>query len=491
MQDYPFRTTPFPHQLKEFTDHWRTPGRAILWEPGTGKTKLMIDVAGALYLADEIDGVVVVAPNGVHRNWATDEIPVHLPKAILEQSHYEFWHTGKAGTKYHQRAMAGLLAHKGLAWIMMSYDAAMTVAGKKYLWDFLRKRRVLYVMDEGHAIKSPGAKRTKSIVASTKYAPYRRLLTGTPIATGPFDLYSQVQAIDEQLWDRHEFGSYRVFKFHFGQWFTAADCHQLHGYDPGFDKLLGYKHLDQLADILGTVSSRVTKKDAGLNLPEKLYSKRYYDLTPLQARLYEELRQDYYAEVSEGKIVEAALAIVRLLRFQQIICGYVKVEDEEPVHMLEGPNPRMDALREIIEATPHAGIIWARFTKDVDQIMELLAEMKQVAVRYDGQVSDDEAAEAKRKFQAGEAQWFVGNPAKGKEGLTLHIAQTVVCYNNSFKLLDRLQSEDRAHRIGMKNPVNYIDIVAAGTIDEHIVRALRNKLDIASQITGDELKEWI
>jgi SNF2 family DNA or RNA helicase len=262
----------------------------------------------------------------------------------------------------------------------------------------------------------------------------------------------------------------------------------MNGYDPGYDKLLHYKNTEQLNEILASVSSRVTKESAGLNLPPKLYSKRYYDLSSEQMRLYNELRDEYLATMKDGSVVDGNLAIVRLLRLQQIICGYAQTDDEEPIKMIGDKNPRMELLGEIVEGLYTPVIIWARFTKDIDQIMELLGDK---AVRYDGKVSEDQAAVNKKRFQNGEAQFFVGNPQKGKEGLTLIQAQTVIYYSNSFKLIDRLQSEDRAHRIGQKNLVNYIDLVAPKTVDEHIVKSLRSKFDIAAQITGDELKDWL
>lgn len=484
---YQFHSKPFRHQLEAFQASRELPSYAILWEQGTGKTKLAIDTACDLWERGEIDAVLVVAPNGVHRNWLTDELPAHVPTRVRGKIACEFWDTPRSKNVGFKAKMDRLLKHKGFAWLLMSYDGFMTERGKRLVWKWLRHRRCLYILDEAHNIKSPGAKRTKSIVASGKYAPFRRILTGTPVAQGPFDIYSQLKFLDEDFWKGHGLDSYRVFKFHFGEWWTRAQAEEVLGYDPGYDQLIEYKNLEELNRILASVSSRVTK-DEVLDLPPKLYSKRYFDLTTKQRQLYEQLREDFIAELEDGAVVDGGLAIVRLLRLQQIICGYVQTEDEEPVRLLGNKNPRLDLLGEVAEGLSHPAIIWARFTKDIDQIMDLLGER---AVRYDGRVSDDDAERAKQAFQSGDAQFFVGNPAKGKEGLTLVQARTVIYYSNSFKLIDRLQSEDRAHRIGQEHPVNYIDLIAPGTVDEHIVRALRSKFDIAAQITGDELREWL
>lgn len=516
--DYQFKTTPFKHQLETFMQSRDLESFAIFWEQGTGKTKEMVDQAAYLFLKGEIDAVLILAPNNVHRNWITDEVPTHCPDEVLKGSAMHFYQSSKAATVWHKRAIERLMGHKdGLVWLAMSYDAFMTKKGKKLAWDLLSKKRVLYIIDEAGRIKTPGAKRTKSVVASSKYARYRRLLTGTPVANGAFDVYSLMKFLKEDFWKKYNLSSFFAFKNKFGIFEKGYNGAQ----GKEYDILVAYKNLDKLYEILKTTSSRVTKDDV-LDLPPKLYSKRYFDLTPEQEAAYIQLREEYMTFV-EGDLVTAPLAIVRLLRLQQITCGYVPsdereveiieedgevtVKENQRFHLLGDSNPRLELLAEICGDLPHKAIIWAKFTKDIDQIMDMLGSE---AVRYDGQVKDAERAEAIARFQGRrpifeggtrtgweevpveqQAKYFVANPAAAGEGLTLHAARTVIYYNNSFKLVDRLQSEDRAHRIGQQHPVSYIDIVAPDTVDEHIVRALRNKLNIANQITGDKFKEWL
>lgn len=485
---YEFHTQPFPHQKETFENSKDLSAYAILWEQGCGKTKLAIDNACYLFEKGEINAVLVVAPSGVHRNWLTDELPTHVPTRLRSQIRARVWESSKAKQVGFKANLQELLKEGGFSWLFISYDGFMTETGKTFVWNFLKKRKCFYVIDEAHNIKTPGAKRTKSIVASSKYAPYKRILTGTPVAQGPFDIYSQLKFLDDDFWKSHGFSNYSTFKFHFGEWWTRQQSVQNVGFDPGYDKLLRYRNIDQLQKILASASSRITKDTAGLNLPPKLYTQRYYELIPEQRRVYNQLVSEFVAVLENGQVVEANLAITRLLRLQQIICGYVQTDAEEPIQQIGDKNPRLDCLEEIISGLYQPAIIWARFTKDIDQIMDLLGNK---AVRYDGKLTEDEAAESKRRFQAGEVQFFVGNPQKGKEGITLIQAKTVIYYSNSFKLIDRLQSEDRAHRIGQNDAVTYIDITAPKTVDEHIVKALRNKFDIATQITGDQLKDWL
>lgn len=487
IDEYPHMIDPFDHQLDHLHKNIDKKAWGLLWEQGTAKTKPIVDTAAFKFINDEIDGLLVVAPPGVERNWNTDEIPKHLPSDLTFDTMVQVFLTAKKNNKVHKRAMNALLHWDGLAVLLISYNAFMTKEGKETVRMFLRHRRTLYVLDESHMIKTPNAKRTKSIVASGKYAEYRRILTGTPIAVGPFDLYSQIRFLDEFFWKNKGIHGSVEFRQHFGRWFTRADCQKLHGYDPGYDKLLEYQNLDELKLWLTEITDRVVK-DKVLDLPPKLYTKRYFDISPAQRAAYKTLDEELMLQVGD-EIITAELPIVKLLRFQQIACNYVPVGEDEPVHMFSDKNPRMTVMESIRDETHNPAIVWARFTHDVDQLMDLLGKD---AVRYDGSVDDDTAERNKLAFQKGDAKWFVGTAQKGGPGLTLTQAKTMVYYSNSFRLIDRLQSEDRCHRAGMdEHPVNYIDIVANDTVDEHIVSNLRNKRDVATEIQNDDWKEWI
>lgn len=498
---YRSKTKDFDHQSTTLGAIWTKGAFAIFWEQGLGKTKHVLDNAAALYEAGEIDCLFVVAPNGVHRNWIAEEITKHFSDRVMAKVKGFAYHSSKAKTKKHQKAAKEIIAHKGLAVIAISYSAFMTTGGKPYAKQVLTKRKCFYVLDESAYIKTPGAKRSKSIVASGRYAEYKRILTGTPVSNKPFDIYNQMRFLDPDYWKAKGLGNFNVFKNYFALWKD-----QMLESGRTFPMLLAYKNLDELHDMIAPDVSRILKEDA-LDLPPKLYSKRFFDMSPKQSKLYKELRDNYMADLDGGS-VSAELAITRMLRLQQITCGYVAIEEkvipdpEQPdyfefvpkvVHIEEGKNLRLKLLEEIVETLEGKAIIWARFTKDIDLIMELLGDR---AVRYDGQVKTDARAEAINSFQHDTpekpgAQFFVANAAAAGTGLTLTKASTTIYYNNNFRLDERLQSEDRNHRIGTKSAVNYIDIVANDTIDDHIINALVEKKDISRIITGDAIKEWL
>ncbi len=494
---YTPKTRQLEHQRAHFEEHARKAAFAILWEQGTGKTKEAIDEIGLLLSEGAVEAIVLVAPNGVHRNWLTDELPKHMPDELFASLHPHIWQTEKAGTKWHQRKVERMLASNGVPMLIFSYDGFMTEKGKKAAWSLLSKRKCLYILDEAHHIKTPGAKKTKSILASSRYAPIRRILTGTPVSVGPFDLYSQLKFIDEHIWDEIGCSTFQAFKTFFGVW------------EKGYNRKLGreypvlveYRNLHILNKILDRVSSRVLKDDV-LDLPPKLYTNRYYEMTSQQAEIYERLKEEFMYDHGDGRITNASLAIVRLLRFQQVLCGYLPFEDENGdmgVEIIPGGNPRLDCLHEAIEDLPHQAIIWARFTKDIDLIIDRIVGDGKKVSRYDGRCTDADLERAKQAFNKGETDFFVGNPAMGSEGLTLIGAKSAIYYNNTFRFIHRLQSEDRCHRMGQEGVVHeghglgvlYTDLICQDSVDEHYIRNLLAKQDVASKITGDQLKDWL
>jgi SNF2 family DNA or RNA helicase len=491
--NYEFKTKPFSHQLTTFEETWHLPWHAVFWEQGTGKTKLIIDTAAKLYMEDEIDALVILAPEGVHRNWITDEIPIHMPDSVAEQARTFFYQSGRSGTKWHKAECEAVKKHDGLAVLAMTYDAAKTkkrkdwIGGHEFLKNFLTSRRAMLVLDEATRIKSPSAGITKIAVGFGRakglagLAEYRRILTGTPVANGPFDVFSIFKFLSRDFWADRGFSSFHSFKTYFGIFRTMQNREGRQ-----WEQLLDYRNVEELEATIGPHSSRVTK-DEVLDLPPKLYQKRYFDLSPEQERAYRDIREEFMLWLESGEMITAPLAITRLLRLHQITSGYIPHDEGEEVHLFS-QNPRLKLLEQICEDTTGKAIIWARFRRDIDQICEMLGDS---AVRYDGGVSADDRARAISDFQQGGARWFVANPQAAGEGLTLHAATTVIYYNNSFKLTERLQSEDRAHRIGQEHPVTYIDIIAPGTVDEHIVKALREKQEIARVVLGDQIKEWL
>ena len=490
-----FKTKPLAHQLVEHNTYKDDPLRALWWEMGTCKTKVVLDYAAHLYRLGKIDGLFVVAPGGVEDNWILDEIPKHLPDDVAEFTEMMAFSTKEMHTQRWQETAPDFLKHNGLAILAMSYDAIMTERkrhhkkkcryfGAEFARAFLGKRRCLYVVDEGTYIKNAGTKTTKRVMASAKYAPYRRLLNGTPVIDSPFHAYTQIQWIDKTVLARKGVHSFAEFKVFFGEWEK-----RMRKDGRTFPNLVRYRNLNILKDCIAEIGTRVLKKDV-LDLPPKVYTKVYYDLTFSQRKMYDALKNEYVASFADGSEITAELAIQRLVRLQQVCSGYLPADDDwdEPLREIGKDHPRLASLRGIVERTTGQGIIWCKYNIDSKQIAMLLEKMGESYVVY----SKDNRNEARKGFQEGKYKWFVAKQSSGAaRGLTLTAATTVVYFNNNFVMDDRAQSEDRAHRHGQENKVVYIDIIARDTVDEHILAVLRRKRDISGIVTGDSPQSWI
>ena len=231
------------------------------------------------------------------------------------------------------------------------------------------------------------------------------------------------------------------------------------------------------------------KKDC-LDLPEKTYTVRNVPLTMEQIRIYKDLQKEAMTLLEDGQLVSAPQVITQMLRLQQLLSGHMKTDEGE---MIEIASQRLDAMMSCIEEVSGKIIIWSRFRYDIIQIRNALAKAygDQSVVSYYGDTSDEDRQRAIDRFQNGEARFFVANPATAGYGLTLTEANTVIYYANDFNLETRIQSEDRCHRIGQKNPVTYIDLIAESTIDEKIVKSLRDKIDIGAKVLKEEAREWL
>jgi SNF2 family DNA or RNA helicase len=181
-----------------------------------------------------------------------------------------------------------------------------------------------------------------------------------------------------------------------------------------------------------------------------------------------------------------------MMRLHQITCGHLKNDDGT---ITDIKNNRMRELLDVLGEVEGKVIIWANYVHDIKEIVKHVNKEfpNEVIVEYYGAIDSEKRQENIVKFQDPEsnARFFVGNPQTGGYGITLTAANTVIYYSNGYDLEKRLQSEDRAHRIGQKKSVTYVDFIAPKTVDEKIVKALRKKMNIANEVMGEDWREWI
>jgi SNF2 family DNA or RNA helicase len=423
-------------------------------------------------------GPLIIAPKGVYRNWYSSEIPIHLASHIQHKMVLWTASTSKTKDKEYQQLFE---SDYDLHILVMNVEAFSTKKGIDFASKFLRTHKTIMAVDESTTIKTPSAKRTKAIVDLGTKAHYRRILTGSPVTKSPLDLYTQCAFLHEDLLG---FSSFYAFRNRYA-----------HMIDRNFGgrrvQIVGsYQRLDELADILNKFSYRVLKEDC-LDLPEKIYIKREIELTDEQEKAYATMKSAALASI-KGKLATAPHVLTQMMRLHQITCGHLKTDEGD---ITELKSNRLDELMDVLEEVEGKAIIWANYIYDIEHIV---AEIKKKygddsVVQYYGAIASDQRQTNIEKFQDPKSNYrfFVGNPQTGGYGITLTCANTVIYYSNGYDLEKRLQSEDRAHRIGQKKSVTYVDLIAAKTIDEKIVKALRAKINIASTIMGEELKDWI
>ena len=475
--NYKFKTKPYAHQMTALEKSWNRETFAYFMEMGTGKTKVLIDNLAMLYDKGKVNGALIIAPKGVVGTWYNNEIPAHLPDHIDYKS--VLW---KAAITKKQQEKLDTLFQPGedLHILIMNVEAFSTTKGMNFASKFLSSHRTLMAIDESTTIKTPTAKRTKNIIKLAGSAGYRRIMTGSPVTKNPLDLYTQCDFLSPWLLN---FTSYYAFRNRY------AEMKTLHMHGRQIQVVNGFKNLGELSDKLKEFSYRVLKEDC-LDLPDKVFIKRQITLTPDQRNLYEQMKKEAMA-ILKGKQSTTVNTLTQLMRLQQITCGHFTADDgaTQPI-----ANNRITELMNVLDETEGKAIIWAHYQYDITEIIK--AVVKEYGpgsvVDYYGLTPQEERQPNIKRFQDDpKCRFIVGTPSTGGYGITLTAANTVIYYSNGYDLEKRLQSEDRAHRIGQKKNVTYIDIICEDTVDEKIVKALRDKINIASEVLGEELRAWI
>lgn len=468
-----FKTQPFKHQLDALQITRNKEFAALLMETGTGKTKVAIDTAANLYNEKKINGLLIVAPKTICRNWSEKEIPSHLPDEIKRKT--VIW--GPKNGRFEKELSA--LYHNSFDRLSIFIVNVETINGDRCFDEcekFLKAKACLMVIDESTTIKNFKAVRTKSCIALGKLAKYRRIMTGTPATENPMAYFTQFEFLKKGSLGSNSYYGFRN---------TYGVLKKRYVNGRSFDEIIGYQRLNELKDRITQHSYRVLKKEC-LDLPDKIYEIRYIDPSTEQQRVYELIRSETMALLRNGDLVLAPLMITQILRMRQALCNLTSAEGKE--QPIDDKYPRIEEIIKIVdESGGQQVLIWATFIKNIKDIAEALPGSR---VIY-GDVKADERQQAVAEFQEGKFKVLVMQPRTGGYGLTLTAATLVIYHDNDWSLESRIQSEDRCHRIGQKNAVTYIDLVTPNTIDEKIRNALVKKRELADIVTGDNLRNML
>lgn len=459
--DYQFKAKadpPFKQQIRCFMLSRDMEYYALFMEQATGKTRVLIDTAAYLWSKGKIDGFCVITLNGVHHQWVDEQIPLWMPEWVQ--------YTAFA-MKSGNMPIELLQPATNMRILSANFESLKSDTNARLIWRFLRSGRMMLIIDESQKIKAPAGKFSREIRDMADLAVYRRIATGTPIAKGLEDKYAQYRFLSPFILGHNTYTSFK------NNYCIVID-----------NKIRDYRNIEQFQARIAPYTFRCLKSDV-MDLPPKIGGianpngplKRFVELTPEQRKHYNNIRQDALTELSDGSTIVAPRAIQKLMRLQQILCGYLPREDGTLEHI---PNNRIQSTLDLIEQAQGKVVIWARFVEDIESLSQTIGEE---CVTYYGKTSDDERELNKKLFNdpKSDKRILIANQQSGGAGLNLQFGgvDTIIYYSNSFAALDRWQSEDRTHRPGMTVPQTFYDLVARGTVDTAILANLRRKKDIS------------
>lgn len=464
---------------------------ALACEQGTGKTWMLLADAERQFQADHIEGLLVVAPNGVHTNWVRREIPTHLSIPSIA-AHYKSGASKKLVARV-ERVINERECDE-LAVLTINIDALNTKNGLNVCKRFLTRHRCMMVIDESQKIKNPTAARTKKATLLGDMAVSRRIASGTMLSNGPSDVYSQYHFLKPGLLGTR---SYRAFVSQYNVILPpdhpvvmkAKERSRFGNAEPQIlatDPVTGQpktRNLDKLSALMAPYTYRVLKKDC-LDLPDKIYQTHYFELSPKQRALYNQVKEELRYERPDGEI-DLYTALTLGTKLRQVTSGFIMIDGQ--AHLIPAAeNPRLAAYLALREDIEGAVITWAHYRAEIAMIVKALRAQGRTVVEYHGGIKGPEREAAIDAIQSGRATDIVMNSA-GATGITLTAAETALYYSHDYVLENRQQGEDRNHRIGTKSNVLYVDLVAEDTIDERIAAALQSKA-LTAKVVMDALE---
>ncbi len=501
---------------------------ALLMAMRTGKTATILADFGQLELDKATNDLLVIAPAGVYRTWEV-AIQEHLSKDLLKRSWVYTWSAGRNSQTAKREEAQFIEKYEGARILLVNVEALSSVdRAKKICLDFVQRRKCYTAVDESTTIKNIDSQRTTFVVDKLgPLAAVKRILSGLPSPRSPLDLYCQFQFLDKDILDFENYAAFqrryatieRIVKLPTDELArrlsvrTGSNRMKVQGLGTmnitdmprniilqeleqrkvyireSFPKLIGYKNEHELREKIAPHSYRVRLEDC-YDMPPKVYMRREVEMTAQQKRIYKELKEISTAEIEDLKFVTAHEVITRMLRLHQVLCGHTK-DEEGNDHLFE--ELRTKEVINIIEEFDGKAIIWCSYDIDVNKVTAALEKEygEGSTARFWGGNRNTRESEEKRFLNSPECRFMVATPAAGGRGRTWTVASLIVYYSNTNNLEHRSQSEERASGNKKNDYVTCVDILVPGTMDEIILKALREKINLSDVITGDNWREWV
>ena len=476
-EGYKFKVPNMPYQTQGLIKCWSRYFNALFMDPGTGKTKMVIDLGTCRHQLGMIDQIVVIGLVSIKTNWE-EEIEKFCPIA----TNVHLLHTTPKGRKDFEK----FKSEKGFKWLILGVESLSTGGAFDMVQSFIDKNTMI-VMDESSKIKNHKAKRTDVAIqlSLNPNVKFSMILTGTPITQGVEDLYSQFEFLSPDIIGH---GSYYSFR--------NSYC-IMGGYEN--KNIVGYKNIENLLAEVEPYVYQVRKRDVLKDLPPITFTIRRVAMSKEQTEIYKELKNNLKVQIDTDTLsVNNPLTL--LLRFSEITGGHISFlkenpnilqRDKKPMVYLRKPltkSPKLEELLNILEDFPkdEQVIIWVS-PKNMDELhlihktMSKIYGVENIGLLY-GAMNEDERQQVRQDFQAGHLRFIIGNPAVGGIGLNLTAARYMINYSRDFSLETSIQSISRMERIGQFKAMTVYDIVCENTVDEKILESYHMKYDLAETV---------
>ena len=510
------KTIPFDHQVVAFNRFKDSEYFALFADMGTGKSKIAIDIGAYKYINGEINTMMIIAPNNVHIQWEREQFPLHCPIPYEAQT----WEQAKWANQRYRVKISDFIEEPSdvLKVLLVNVESFQGDTAKMIIKLLMRFNKIFVVLDESTRIKTPTAKRSIRI-RELHTATARCILTGTPTAKSPLDIWSpfnflkkdyfgmdwktfnarySVQIMDYSSKRKRTINDYEFDKVKqaIASWQGDGDMMDCLGdvannlgmsfRDVRFiheqDQVSRYKDENVLKQIIGDDTFSVRKEDC-LDLPEKVFEVIHVNMAEDQKKAYRELGAYMQAMSEDGAPLTVKGILALMTRFRQICGGHFPSKTEEHATTMLFPfktNPKLVALMEDIEenTVDKQCIVWASFREEIRLIVSTLRQAGYTAETYYGADDKHKRERTIKKFQAGEVQFLVANQDVAGYGLNLQCCSHQYFFSNSYRTEARLQAEDRTHRAGQDNTCIYKDILIKDSIDYHMFQKIKEGKDL-------------
>lgn len=455
--NYMAKNQAFPYQLEAFNTIKDMEYSAIFHEQGLGKTKIAIDLLLYWLCKRDIDTVMIVTKKQLVKNWVDEfAIHTHIRPKILTNNKVDNYYVLNSPAKV----------------IITNFETLST--DKERITLFLKCRNVGIIIDESTKLKNPEAKLTKDFFDLAALFKIRTIMTGTPVANRPYDIWAQIYFLDQGRSLGNDFEDFK----------NLTDLSNDLNRDE--DKRIAFEEsVSSIYDKISSFSVRETKNSCGIELPKKEYLTEYVDFEKMQKDMYISVLKDMMVEVNrdgERFLDDDSAALKRLLRLTQIASNPRLIDQTYAAE--SGKERCLDQLLMDIVAKDEKCIVWSNYIENIEYFYRKYEMYHPAKIHGSLSISDRNHSVDRFKKDA-DCKVLFATPQAAKEGLTLTVANHVIFYDRGFNLDDYLQAQDRIHRISQKKKCFIHNIIIKGSIDEWIDKLLAAKQYAAFLAQGD------